>query len=357
MQYYGYTVNLVESNKRVDESVSNDTENFLRECRNYRYNYNTAETFNFLNHLDDGNIDVYKELLKGSYSIFKDDEYKIEREENNLYAKDIEILEKNIPIVIGLYKFYDCDTIKDIFEYCVEKKQNRINYTKLNRIRKFVQIESNRKRKRLDFPVLKFVKQSQDWARAHSQTTQDEINRYLADYAVGYANSIKDVVVEDKEYLETIFELAKDLWKIIVLQGRSNKGTFGITPFELLWEKKTDLTDVYGGSELTKTFFIEELVDEMKDDFDEDEDEINKPFELTEKKRIADITNELPNVIHRPYGYYEYSEMDESNNRFMRKQENTNTLRDDIFTQDNVEKTDKNKKKDDMKDLFESIEE
>lgn len=357
MQYYGYTVNLIESNKRVDEDISNDTENFLRQCRNYRYNYNTAETFNFLNHLDDGNIDIYKELLKGSYSIFKDDEYKIEREENNLYAKDIEILEKNIPIVIGLYKFYDCDTIKDIFEYCVEKKQNRINYTKLNRIRKFVQIESNRKRKRLDFPVLKFVKQSQDWARAHSKTTQEEINKYLADYAVGYANSIKNVVVEDKEYLETIFELTKDLWKIIVLQGRSNKGEFGIIPFELLWEKKTNLTDVYGGSELTKTFFIEELVDEMKDDFDEDEDEINKPFELTEKKRIADITTELPNVIHRPYGYYEYSEMDNSNNRFMRKQENTNTLRDDIFTQDNVEKTDKNKKKDDMKDLFESIEE
>ena len=356
MQYYGYTVSVVESNNRVDESVSNDTENFLRECRNYRYNYNTAETFNFLNHLDDGNIDIYKELLKGSYSIFKDDEYKIEREENNLYAKDIEILEKNIPIVIGLYKFYDCDTIKDIFEYCVEKKQNRINYTKLNRIRKFVQIESNRKRKRLDFPVLKFVKQSQDWARAHSKTTQDEINRYLADYAVGYANSIKNVVVEDKEYLETIFELTKDLWKIIILQGRSNKGEFGIIPFELLWEKKTDLTDVYGGSELTKTFFIEELVDEMKDDFDEDEDEINKPFELTEKKRIADITNELPNVIHRPYGYYEYSEMDKSNNRFMRKQENTNTLRDDIFTQDNVEKQDKKKKKEEG-DLFESTEE
>ena len=357
MQYYGYTVNIIESNQRVKDKVSNEVDNFLKECRQFRYNYNTAETFNFLNHLNDGNIDTYKELLKGSYSIFKDDEYKIEREENNLYAKDIEILEKNIPIVIGLYKFYDCDTIKDIFEYCVEKKQNRINYTKLNRIRKFVQIESNRKRKRLDFPVLKFVKQSQDWARAHSQTTQDEINKYLADYAVGYANSIKDVVVEDKEYLETIFDLAKDLWKIIVLQGRSNKGTFGITPFELLWEKKTDLTDVYGGSELTKTFFIEELVDEMKDDFDEDEDEINKPFELTEKKRIADITNELPNVIHRPYGYYEYSEMDNSNNRFMRKQENTNTLRDDIFTQDNVEKTDKKKKKDDMKDLFESIEE
>ena len=358
MQYYGYTVNVIESNQRVKDEVSNEVDNFLKECRQFRYNYNTAETFNFLNHLNDGNIDTYKELLKGSYSIFKDDEYKVEREENNLYAKDIEILEKNIPIVIGLYRFYDCDTIRDIFQYCVDKKQNRINYTKLNRIRKFVQIESNRKRKRLDFPVLKFVRQSQDWARAHSATTEMEINQYLADYAVGYANSIKDVVVEDKEYLETIFDLTKELWKVIILQGRSKKGTIGIVPFELLWEKKTDLTDVYGGSEQTKTFFIEELVDDMKEDYDEDEDEINKPFELTEKKRIVDITTELPNVIHRPYGYYEYSEMDDSNTRFMRKQENTNTLKDDIFTQVNTEENNKKKKKgDDMKDLFESTEE
>jgi len=358
MQYYGYTVNVIESNQRVKDEVSNEVDNFLKECRQFRYNYNTAETFNFLNHLNDGNIDTYKELLKGSYSIFKDDEYKVEREENNLYAKDIEILEKNIPIVIGLYRFYDCDTIRDIFQYCVDKKQNRINYTKLNRIRKFVQIESNRKRKRLDFPVLKFVRQSQDWARSHSATTEMEINQYLADYAVGYANSIKDVVVEDKEYLETIFDLTKELWKVIILQGRSKKGTIGIVPFELLWEKKTDLTDVYGGSEQTKTFFIEELVDDMKEDYDEDEDEINKPFELTEKKRIADITTELPNVIHRPYGYYEYSEMDDSNTRFMKKQENTNTLKDDIFTQVNTEDNNKKKKKgDDMKDLFESTEE
>ena len=276
----------------------------------------------------------------------------------NLYAKDIEILEKNIPIVIGLYKFYDCDTIRDIFEYCRDKKQNRINYTKLNRIRRFIQIESNRKRKRLDFPILKFVKQSQDWARAHSSTNEMEINKYLADYAVGYANSIKDVVVEDKEYLETIFELTKELWKIIILQSRPKEGKIGIVPFDLLWEKKTDLTDLYGGSELTKTFFIDELVDNMKEEFNEDDEEINKPFELTEKKRIADITTELPNVIHRPYGYYEYSEMDDSNARFMKKQENTNTFRDDIFTQVNTEENNKKTKKgDDMKDLFESTEE
>jgi hypothetical protein len=183
---------------------------------------------------------------------------------------------------------------------------------------------------------LKFVKQSQDWARAHSSTTENEINIYLANYAAGYANSIKDLVINDKEYLEEIFELTKDLWKVIILQSRPKNGNVGIVPFELLWEKKTDLMDMYGGSEVTKAFFIEELVNDMKDENIEDEELINAPFIMTSKKKLEDVVNELPNVIHKPYGYYEYSDLDNSNARFMRKQENTNTLRDDIFSKDNT---------------------
>lgn len=356
MKYYGYTVNTKNFNDRIDENRREEIEDFLRMCRHSRYNYTTIETFKFLDHLDDGNIDLYKELLKGSYEVFKDENYKIEREENNIYASDIEILEKNIPIVLSLYKFYDCPTIRDIYEYCIDKKQNRINYTKLNRIRRFVQIESNRKKKRLDFPVLKFVKQAQDWARAHGSTNENEINKFLADYAVGYANSIRDIVVEDKDYLETIFDLTKDLWKVIILQSRPKKGNVGIVPFELLWEKKTDLIDIYGSSEATKLFFIEELVDEMKDEYDEDEEVINAPFEHTEKKKLEEVVNELPNVIHKPFGYYEYSEMDESNDRFMRKQESTNSLRDTIFDVQNFDNDNKpKKKKDEESDLFKDI--
>lgn len=351
MKYYGYTVITNISSKRVDPKKKDDAENFLKETRHNRYSYATTETFKFLDHLSDGNIDMYKDLLKGSYEVFKDDEYKVEREENNIYASDIEVLERNIPIVLGLYKFYDCPTIRDIFEYCVDKKQNRINYTKLNRIRRFVQIEANRKKKRLDFPILKFVRQTQDWVKAHSSTTEMEINKYLADYSVAYANSVKNLVIDDKEYLETIFELTKDLWKVIVIQSRPIKGKVGIVPFELLWEKKTDLSDFYGGSQLTKSFFAEELINNMTDEFDEDDELINTPFEITEKKKLSDVESELPNVIHKPYGYYEYSEMDESNKRFMRKQENTNSLRDTIFNQTNIEEDTKDNKQED-KTLF-----
>ena len=336
MKYYGYKIEKEDFDKRVDESQKEWVEDFLKECRHNRYSYITTETFKFLNHLSDGNIDMYKELLKGSYSVFKDDEYKIEREENNIYASDIEILERNIPIVLGLYKFYDCDTIRDIFEYCIDKKQNKINYTKLNRIRRFVQIEAQRKKNRLDFPILKFVKLTKEWVKNHPITNEMEINKYLADYSVGYANSVKNLVVDDNEYLENIFELTKDLWKVVVLQGKSVKGKISITPFELLWEKKTDLNDIYGGSDLTKSFFVDELVNDMREEINVEDDElINAPFEITEKKKLEDVVNELPNVIHKPYGYYEYSEMDKSNERFMRKQENTNSLRETIFIDHN----------------------
>lgn len=356
MKYYGYEVIINDHKERVTEAKQEDVEEFLKLCRSNRYNYSTAETFKFLNHLNDGNIDTYKELLKGSYEIFKDDSYKIEREENNIYASDIEILEKNIPIVIGLYKFYDCETIRDIFEYCIDKKQNRINYTKLNRIRRFVQIEYNRKRKRLDFPVLKFVKDTQDWARAHGSTTELEINQYLANYAVAYANSIPNLIVEDRMYLETVFEMSKDLWKIIVLQSRPKKGKIGIVPFELLWQKKTDLNDIYGGSTETQAFFVEELLGDMKEINENDELEvIDFDFEVTEKDKLDDVKDDLPNVIHKPYGYYEYTEMDNSNNRFLRKQENTNMLKDNIFNQENV--VDNKNEKNQQHDLFESINE
>ena len=351
MKYYGYNIITQNFDDELDDSIKEQWHEFLKDCRHKRYNYNTSETFKFLNHLNDGNIDMYKELLKGSYEVFKDDKYKIEREENNIYATDIEILEKNIPIVMGLYKFYDCPTIKDIFEYCVEKKQNRINYTKLKRIEKFVRIEGNRRKRRLDFPVLKFIKDTQQWARLHKQTTETEINQFLANYTVKYANSIKDLVIEDKEYLELLFELTKNLWKVIITQSRPQKGIITISPFELLWERKMDLLNPYGGSELTKEFFANELINDMKE---VDDDDIDYEFNMTDKKRLIEISNELPNVIHKPYGYYEYTEMDMSNERFMRKQENTNLLKDDIFTVNNTTDDDENNKinNKDQYDLF-----
>lgn len=328
MKYYGYHTTKSDDNERIPEDKLEWLGDYMKSCRHIRYDWWTNQTFILLDHLNDGNIDVYKELLKGDYALFKDDKYKEERDEHNLYVESIEILERNIPIILGLYKFYACDTIKEIYEYCIDKKQNKINYSKLDRIRKFISIESNRRKNRLDFPVYKYIKDAQQFAKDNPVISQEDLTKWLANYAAKYANSIKNIVVDDIDFLEEIYDLVCQIFNVVVIKGRPSKGMIKISPFELLWEQKNDLTNLYGNLN-TKEFFSD-LIDNMV--VDETEEELPE-LEHTSKLQLKDVENELPNVVHKQYDYFEYSSLDKSNERFMRKQENTNTLRDNIFAQ------------------------
>lgn len=328
MKYYGYHTTKSDDNERIPEDKLEWLGDYMKSCRHIRYDWWTNQTFILLDHLNDGNIDVYKELLKGDYALFKDNKYKEERDEHNLYVESIEILERNIPIILGLYKFYACDTIKEIYEYCIDKKQNKINYAKLDRIRRFVNIESNRRQKRLDFPVYKYIKDAQQFAKDNPVISQEDLTKWLANYAAKYANSIKNIVVDDIDFLEEIYDLVCQIFNVVVIKGRPSKGMIKISPFELLWEQKNDLANLYGNLN-TKEFFSD-LIDNMV--VDETEEELPE-LEHTSKLQLKDVENELPNVVHKQYDYFEYSSLDKSNERFMRKQENTNTLRDNIFAQ------------------------
>lgn len=351
MKYYGYVVNRITNNERIPEDKEEWLEEYLKSCRHIRYDWMTQQTFKLLDHLNDGNIDVYKELLRGDYALFKDDKYAEERDEHNLYVESIEVLERNIPIVLSLYRYYDCDIIKEIYKYCVDKKLNRLNYSKLNRIKRFVLIEDNIKKKRLDFPVYRFVKDAQRFAKDNPVVTKETLEKWLANYAAKYANSIKDVVVEDIDFLKDIYEMITDLFEVVVVKGRQIKGQMRISPFELLWEKKNDLKNLYGTIN-TKEFFSD-LVDNFKP---KDDDVENIPeLEHTSKLQLKDIEEDLKKVIYEPFEYDKYSALDGSNDRFLRKQENTNSLKDNIFSQIDSNDIPKDESKDKEPTLFENI--
>lgn len=343
LKYYGYNISSVTHEKLLTDKGKEYIEEFKRTCRNTKHNEDTSKTFELLEHITDENIDFYKDFMKGSYEIFRSPEYAEYRIEHKLFVKDIEIISKNVPIIVSLYHFYNMETITDIYRYCVSARSNTINYSQLKRIRQFAVIEENRKKKRLDFPVLKFIREANDFALAHPSTTINEVQMFLADYATRYANSIKDVVVEDLQYQLYLFELVKDLWKVVTIETKTKKGSLTIKPFELLWEKKNNVLNLFG-DELTKTFFLQELLDEMKDDssyvntgtvFDESEADVE--FEHTSKKRLNDVKEEIPKVVNKGFDYDEYSKLDGSNERFIRKQKNTNQLVDSIFTKNDKE--------------------
>lgn len=361
LQYYGYVTNVIDHEKEISEDRLEFIEDYLKSCRHMRFNQVTVETLDFLDHVNDGNIDLYRELISGNYNIFKDDEYREMREDNNLYVKDIEIMERNVPIVLSLYKNYNIDTIKDIYKYCIDKKQNRINFSKLNRIRKFVSIEQSRRKRRLDFPILRFVKDAQKWADDTMKCTREEIDEWLKSYACKYANSVKDVVVEDKAYLEKIYDLTCNLWKIVIDQSKPKNGIITIRPFEMLWDTKQEINEIYQNN-IIKQFFLQELIENIKIEDETKKEETLEEYESklpenlphTSKYKLEQIESQLKNVIHDGYDYSDYASKDGTNKRFVEKMENTNSLRGTIFGQ-NLNKSEDTSymKKVEEKNLFE----
>lgn len=330
MKDFKYDVEKIDdSDKVIPEANRVALEEYMKTARQQHYCEETTQVFNFLDHVTEDNIDLYRELLKGNYEIFKSDEYKELRGDNNLYVESIEVLEKNTQIVLSLYRFYDCKTIRDIYEFCHDKKQNKINYAKLNRIRRLVSIEYNKQRNKIDFPIMKFLNDAHKFAEANPIVTQTQIAEWQANYAVKYANSIPDLVVQDTKYLEKIFELTKDLWGVVIVQSKPKGGKINIQSFELMWDRKDIPDNIYGDIN-TKEFLLQELIDNMK----KVEDIELGDFDTKEKVDISTINDEIPNIVHEQFEYDIYSKLDKSNDRFMRKQENTNKIRPAIQKQE-----------------------
>ncbi len=323
MEYYGYTMlEPIEHKKEFDEFERDTFKEYIRNCRNAKFETDTVETFAFLKRINDNNIDFYKEAMVNN-DIFKSEKYREVREEHELYINKVEIVEKNLPIILHLYKFYDMETIYDIFDFCKEIRANRINYSKLDRICRFCTIEANRRKNRIDFPMYKFIKESREWATKNFVVTQEEINEYLQGWAAAYANTIKDAIVDDTKFFDNCYELIQNLWKVIIVQERPRKKMIKIRPFELLWTSRDSLLDDFGGA-ATKEFFIDELMGELHEE--EPEEEVLPALPHTAKYTLKQVEKQVNNAVNGEFDFIKSTSIDGSQERFIEKQKDTNSL-------------------------------
>lgn len=332
---FGYVIDTVDHTAQMSDLDRVDFNSKLRSCRHKIYDETTNQVFKLISQITDNNIDIYREILKGNLDILrgKDENNLRIREDNAIYAENIEVVEKNIPIILSLYKYYNIETINSIYRYCVDQKTNRINFSKLEKIKKFISIVNSIKKSRLDLPIYRFVIDSKKFAVENPITTKDTIDNFITQYAVKIANNVKDLVVEDVIYLKMVNEKLTNLFKVLIDQSRPIKGEIKLSPFELIWETKDIFDKDYGGIS-TKTFFLQELVDDMKTD---EQIEIEQKFgyidetvtleelEHTSKLTLADknVQDEIMNTVDKSYSYEDYSNRDGSNDRFMDKQHRT----------------------------------
>lgn len=376
LKYYGYTLNVIDHTDIITDDMKEKLDLMIKEKKKEIWSKDTQEIFKLLDHITDGNIDIYKELIGGNYAIFKDNtaDYEASREQNDLYTDNIEIMEKNLPIILSLYKYYDIQTIKDIYKWSVEHKKNihvnRVSYAKLTRVVKFARIERTRRKNRLDFPIMKFMQDARNFAKKNKMVTKEEIQKWLTDYAVKYANSIPGVVVDDVSYLKKIYDMIVNIWKIVIdevhTKAKADDGhkLINISPYELLWQSRETMRDIYNQTP-TNTFFLQELVDDMKapDNKAQSDDDLDNAvlpeFKITEKKTLDEVKPELNTVVHDGFDYHQYSEEDNSNDKFMEKMEkqnrlNSNTIFDMYAELNDEENNDDSKKKVIEQDLFEN---
>ena len=83
---------------------------------------------------------------------------------------------------------------------------------------------------------------------------------WIANYAAKIANGIKNLVVSDTPLFDLIYELTDELFDIIVVSKAAKNGIMHIKPFELMWTRKCDLVDKFGGSIYTEQFFIQNII-------------------------------------------------------------------------------------------------
>ena len=71
---------------------------------------------------------------------------------------------------------------------------------------------------------------------------------------------------------------------------------------------------------------------------------------------MTDVRHEIPEVVHSDFDYDTYSELDGSNERFLRKQKNTNQLVDSVFAMEERDNDLRNRELKEM-ELFDFSEE
>lgn len=350
MKYYGYDIFIDDRDNVMDDVQKDNFKEILRKAKGTETNRQTAETNALLDSLTPYNIDIYNDIAKGNFDIIRNDKYKEDRLNNNIMATDVEIITRNMPYINTFYKFYDIDTIRTIYDACTDVKSNRIVKAKLERIRKFIAMETRRLNNKVDLPMYDFYKKSYDFAVNNSVTTKHDIEMFISKFCCEYCNDIDGIVVQkekdvngndtgSQKYLRNVNDIMTSIFWTIVEKGKVSKknNTINIRPFELLWKRKESVNNICEDKNL-KAILMDDLMKIRGKKFEneiDDTDMGNLSIETTKKllnykyaKEAIQAKHITPRDIPVEYSisaapdYDTFAKEDSSNERFMTWQKN-----------------------------------
>lgn len=320
MRHYGYICGETdEFALSLDDNIRNEIKELSKITRNTKYSEDTKLTFKFIEAVNKDNIDVLFDGLSGKYKLKlnnKIDTFKFNNKTNTLEVKSIELFQKNMPLIKSFYKFYDINTIKNIFDYCMAEKNFKINYSLLSRISKLISIEFNNRKGRIDVPVMKFMDDVKQFASKKNYFTKFEIETFLKNCTIKYVNSTSEVLLKNINLVNHTLDMITDLFKVLVTKSKKKKG-YELTLNKLLWTEKTNYSQLYGNPN-TQIFFLGDIL--SCKDVKEANETLIKTSTMSEEDYNNYISEAInmdtldPSNITNTFDYYNY----EKNNKLIR---------------------------------------
>lgn len=281
MQAYGYEVTSIDRKSFMCEGMEDfsNLKDIIKLAYDDQLMLNTTHIEELISTINETTLYSYKQVLNGAFEIKKKNEWRIDTVNEKLYAKNIEVFEKVVPIYVSFSKRYDCKEIEDIFNYC-KNKNGTFNFSAIGRIRTLVNLIYNDKNNRLDFPIKEFMEDAykfSDRGKAKKSEIIDFCNacaeRYAARESKGEIILNHSVVMMDK-LRDKFFKLFNCLIKIGKPKKKDNMNCT-MERVELLWKEKEyytimnlnekifELSDLLGIG-IVENEFIENKTSELK---------------------------------------------------------------------------------------------
>ena len=347
MQYYGYNVISNENLEQFTDAKRERINEILKESKNVSVSEFTTAAFELLDSLNADNIEIYSAGVKeANYDIFRSDAYEDDRLNNNIKCTNVEAIIKNIPLITGLYKWYDFDVIKEIYNNNTSRTTNEIKFKNIKKLCNFIYIETKRMQKRLDVADLSFIRAARNFALANGVVKKQELDEFISDRVCYALNRINRIVTFNPDNTESItykgsIEFAKTVKKqyeklfniyIETVKTSRKDNTVIIRPFNPAYDKKEDFSNIYGDVNL-KAVMGDEFTHRMrgisiendKDDTDIDNISTATTAEIdkydTENVHVQYLSD-IPADFTSPKStsFYEYTDEDGSAARFVEKQ-------------------------------------
>lgn len=296
MQSYGYKISAKDLGEFtvVGSEVFRDLKNMVKLAHDEQLLLSTTMIEELLDIINEQNLNVYRDVMKGKFEIKKGKEWKEDFNKMVMTVKDVEVFEKVVPIVSSMSKLFEVEQIREIFEYC--RTPNRgYNFAAINRVRIFINIIKNDEENRLDLPIKEFMDAALEFAE-REVVHKNDLKKFIIDFATKYAereSSIEILISRAELTMKKLVTTFEKIFKCLIVCTRPGKdGMISMQPMELLWKRR----EFFSGDKNGMIYIMQDFLDAVTDI----EDRAN-PFVEDDEVEIKDISNELdyiPEIVN-----------------------------------------------------------